>query len=125
MTMTMVPVQQMAEEISGLFSEKLAIRGRTLAAQARKARRFLPKAVRADAAFLSESVKLADHPKLARRIDPTRAQAAYENCKRHLEAVDPAERRKSMWLGIVTSVAWAIFVVIVLFVVVLVWRGFV
>ncbi len=104
--------------------EKLSVRGRNLKVQAGRARRFLPKSVRSDAVFLSESVKLAENPKLLRMLDQARLDAAYQNCTRFLNGIDPSERRKAMLLSIITRLAFVVVVVFALVVTLLAWRGF-
>lgn len=104
--------------------EKLSVRGRSLKVQAERARRFLPKSVRSDAIFLSDSVKIGENPKLLRMLDQARLDAAYRNCTQYLKGIDPSERRKAMWLGILTSLALVVVVVFTLVVTVLTWRGF-
>ncbi|MEP3295230.1 MAG: hypothetical protein ABJO27_01860 [Pseudoruegeria sp.] len=122
--MTSIPVADMVDEVSALMREKLSIRGRSLAAQAGKARRILPKSVRADAVYLSKTVLIAENPKLLRMIDQTRVEAAYRNCVRSLTAIDPKIRRKEMWLSIMNRLALVIVAVFALVVTTLVWRGY-
>lgn len=118
-------MHQIVDEISGLLDDKLRVRGKTLAAQIRKAGRRLPRAVRRDATYIVQSMALTDNPKLSRMVDHKKLQRARANIVRHLEGVDLSEQRRTAALNMVASVAFVILVTGILVLFVLVQRGFV
>ena len=120
-----VTIQQMADRVSALLEQKLGVRGRTLDERIRKARWRLPRAIRAEARFLETAAAQAQHPKLRVQIDEGRVARAHDACVRFLQSVDRAARRRAMLLGMASSVAFSIFSVGVLVLVVLYWRGFI
>lgn len=118
-------MHQIVDEISALLDDKLRVRGKTLAAQVRKAGRRLPRAVRRDATFIVQSMALTDNPKLARMVDHKKLQRARANIVRHLEGVNLSEQRRTAALNMVASIAFVILFTGILVLFVLVQRGFV
>ncbi len=114
-----------AGEISTLLEDKLRVRGKTLAAQLRKAGRRLPRGVRRDATFIVQSSVLTDNPKLARMVDSKKLRQAHRNVVSHLEKVDLSQQRRTAALNMIASIAFAILFTAVLVLFVLVQRGFV
>jgi hypothetical protein len=121
--MSAVTIQQMADRVAALLEQKLHVRGRTLGDKIRKAGGRLPRAIRAEARFLDVAAAQAQNPKLLMQIDDGRVAQAYDACVRFLGAVDRAERRRAMLLGMASSIAFSIFAVGVLVLAVLYWRG--
>ena len=121
--MSAVTIIQMADRVSALMEERLSVRGRTLAEQVRKAGRRLPRKVREAAGYLAEAGEMAQNPKLLVRVDEGDVAAAYDICLRHLGGVNRGGRRKSALLGAAASAAFGIFVVMVLAIGVIYWRG--
>ncbi|MGO4913869.1 hypothetical protein [Pseudogemmobacter sp. W21_MBD1_M6] len=117
-------VQEQAEHISALLRDKLGMRGKDLEARLRKAGRLVPRRVRSDALFLAQASKLAANPKLVKMIDPARANAAYDACVRHFEAIDVAARRRNQFLNWLGGIAFMVLVLFAAIITVLVWRGF-
>ena len=87
------------------MAERLRVRGRTLDDKLRRARRLLPRRVAREAAYLAQAQHICGAPKLARRIDPARLDAAHRAVTEYLRSVDPKERRKDRLLGILGVVA--------------------
>lgn len=98
-------VMRRLAETEALMAERLRIRGRTLDDKLRRARRLMPRRVAREAAYLAEAQHLCGAPKLARRIDPARLDAAHRVVTDYLRSVDPKERRKDRILGILGVVA--------------------
>lgn len=96
------------DEIDTLLAERLRVRGLTLADKVRKAGRSLPRAISREAAYLAEAQQFAQAPKLARRIDESRVEAAHQAVVQYLRTVDPKEQRKDRILGILGIVAFNI-----------------
>ncbi len=121
--MSAVTTQQMADRVAALMEERLGVKGKTLADKLRKAGRRLPAAVRAEARFLDTAAAQAQNPKLLMQLDEARVAQAYDTCIRFLNAVDTSARRRALVMGILTSMAFSLFVVGLLFLAVLYWRG--
>lgn len=106
------------DPLSVLMHERLGIRGRDLRAQVRRAGRLLPKRLRREAHTILKARRAADHPKLARQVDTARVARAEAALTEHLNAIDPAERRKDriLWaLGKLSALGIAIFILLVWF----------
>jgi len=116
-------IQQKADRVAALMAKQLHVRGTTLSDTLRKGAGKLPKAVRAEARFLETAAAQAQHPKLLVQIDDRRVAQAYDACVRFLTGVDRKARRRAMLAGMVSSIAFSLFAVGVLFLAVLYWRG--
>jgi hypothetical protein len=117
-------IQQKADRVAALMAKQLHVRGTTLSDTLRKGAGKLPKAVRAEARFLETAAAQAQHPKLLVQIDDGRVAQACDACVRFLNNVDRKARRRAMLAGMASSIAFSLFVVGVLFLAVLYWRGF-
>jgi hypothetical protein len=118
-------IQQKADRVAALMAKQLRVRGTTLSDTLRKGAGKLPKAVRAEARFLETAAAQAQHPRLLVQIDDGRVAQAYDACLRFLNGVDRKARRRAMLAGMASSIAFSLFVVGVLFLAVLYWRGLV
>jgi hypothetical protein len=116
-------IQQKADRVAALMAKQLHVRGTTLSDTLRKGAGKLPKAVRAEARFLETAAAQAQHPKLLVQIDDGRVAQAHDACVRFLTGVDRKARRRAMLAGMVSSIAFSLFAVGVLFLAVLYWRG--
>ncbi len=121
--MSAITITQMADRISALLEERLSVRGRTFSDKLRKAGRRLPRKVRLAATYLADAGEMAQNPKLLVRVDETEVAAAYDICIRHLRGVNRGERRKSAIVGAAASAAFGLFVVMLLAIGVIYWRG--
>jgi hypothetical protein len=122
--MSGVSVQQMADRVAELMEERLRVRGDGLPAKLRRGGRFLPRKVRAQAAYLAEAAARAQVPRLQLQIDHTKVTTAYDTCVRHLKPLGRGARRRALALDVMTSLAAVVLVTGVLVLAVLVWRGF-
>jgi len=104
-------IQQMADRVAALMDEKLHVRGRTLGDRLRKGAGKLP--------------AQAQHPRLLVQIDDARVARAFDACLRYLNGVDRKARHRAMLAAMASSIAFSLFVVAVLFLAVLFWRGLV
>jgi hypothetical protein len=118
-------LEQMVDEVREGLQSALQVRGKSLEVQVRRAGRRLPRSIRSDAAYLAQSVGLAQNPKLAKMIDMSRVQRAHAAVLAHLETIDLASERKTAALNMIASIAFALLVTGVLVLFVLVQRGFV
>jgi hypothetical protein len=123
--MSSVAIQQMADRVAQLLEERLGIGGRDLGAGLRKGGRLLPRRVRDSAQLLADAAVKAKNPKLVAQIDMGAVSDAYDACVKHLMAIDPAERRRSVFSGMVGFVGGGIFLLAIGIIAVLVWRGFI
>ncbi|NJM83606.1 MAG: hypothetical protein HC844_15035 [Tabrizicola sp.] len=118
-----VAIQQMADRVSQLMDEKLAVRGKGLRTKLRRGGRQLPRRVQEAAMSLADAAQRAQHPKLLQLIDMTKIAEDYDICVRHLGAIDAADRRRKVMMGAVSSIAFGLLVFIALVVGFLLWRG--
>lgn len=122
--MSAVTIQQMAERISALLTERMSIKGRDLADKLSRASRRLPRKVRVAAQALSEAAEQSYNPKLLLQIDEEAVARNYDICLRHLNALNRGYRLRGMILGLSTSILFSLLAVVGLVVGVLIWRGF-
>lgn len=113
------------EKIAHLMEERLDLRGNGFEAKLAKAGRLLPRKLRREGALLVEAQSLAQHPKLGRRIDERRLKKALRVFERYLKRVDAETRRANAWIYWLAGNALSFFIIIVLVLVVLAWRGLV
>jgi hypothetical protein len=122
--MTGVTVQEMAGQVADLMEARLGLRGDGLAAKLRRGRRVLPRRIRREAEFLVQAAEREQMPKLQVQLDKTRIADAYEICIGHLKPLGAKERRRTLFLDMLTGIGTAVFVAMVLVILVLAWRGF-
>jgi hypothetical protein len=123
--MTAETLQDQADEISTLMATKLRVKGASLERQLQKAGRRLPKKRRQDIENLLEAQQLMGNPKLERMVDMTAISEGSGRVIGHLQTLDPWERFKDRWLGILGAIALALIVTFILVVYVLWKRGLV
>ncbi|MFV2034264.1 MAG: hypothetical protein ACC631_03990 [Halocynthiibacter sp.] len=104
-------IEAKAEEVFELMGKRLPVGGKTLGQRTRKAGRLLPRGIRQEARFLAEAADLSRNPKLVKMIDPGRVDRAHLACLRHLQNIDVAERRRTYFLGVLSSIGFAVFTV--------------
>lgn len=121
--MTGVTVQEMAGQVADLMEARLGLRGDGLAAKLRRGRRVLPRRIRREAEFLIHAAEQEQMPKLKIQLDQARIAAAYDICMGHLKPLGATERRRALFLDMLTGIGTAVFVAIVLVVLLLAWRG--
>jgi hypothetical protein len=122
--MSMVAIQQMADRVAQLLEEKLGIGGRDLAAKLRRGKRLLPRKVREAADRLATAAEKARNPKLMGQVDMGQVADAYDVCVRHLAAIDPAERRRGTFAGMVESVGIGVLIFGAVVGGIMVWIGY-
>jgi nitrate/nitrite-specific signal transduction histidine kinase len=111
--------------VRDLMEKHLGIRAKRLDLALRKAGRRLPKHVQAAAQQIVDAERMAEVPKLARRIDPATLAAAERDVAAYLKTIDHAEERKTRLLNRLAGVAFNLLLVTVLLLVFLRWRGLV
>jgi hypothetical protein len=84
--------------LQGALRDKLHLRGATFERQVHRAGRLLPRRQRRAAATLLGARDWMGHPRLARLLDRRDVDAAFADLNRHLDRIDPRERRKTALL---------------------------
>ena len=115
---------EMAAALAQLLHRKLGARGDGLEAKLRRAGRKLPRRIRRLALEIVAAEKLEAHPRLARQTDKAALARAFAAVAKHLDAIDLAERRRGLILGILGSVALALLTIFAALTAFLVWRGY-
>ena len=123
--MSAVTIQQMADRVSALMEERLAVRGATLVDKVRKGGRLLPRKVRLAAERLAVAGANAQNPRLLLQIDEGVVSKDYDICVRHLTAINAGAGMRRLLGSMVTSVAFGLLMLGVAVIAVLKWRGFV
>ena len=116
--------QERADRVAEMIEQHLGIRGKSLENKLRRAGRMLPKSIHQNAAVLVDAVRLQNSPKLARRIDETSVENAYDICEKYLSAVNAADRRKGKLISFLSTNALNLIVITAAVIAVLMWRGF-
>jgi hypothetical protein len=119
----MSDIKAQTEALAAQMKQKLGIRGRDFPAAVARARHRWPRGVHRHAERLAEALPHADHPRLALTLDRDGLDRSAQIVRDHLDAIDLAERRKDLWLGIAASIALGLIVIFAAAVTVLVWRG--
>lgn len=117
--------RRIGARLSALGEQKLGIRGASIVRLSRKAAPRLPRAVRRDLRRVAEAAPLADHPRLRLTLDARELKRAGARVEAHLAGIDPADRRKGWWLGLLGGMAFNILLAFALLIVLLLWRGFI
>ncbi|WP_238364230.1 hypothetical protein [Mesobacterium pallidum] len=112
-------------QLDTLLSQKLGLRRGPLDRRAARAGRRLPRAVRRDITYLGQAGRLAGHPVLSARFAPHEVAAAHARAVARLESIDVADRRKGALLSFLAVVSVNLFVLILLVLGLLRWRGLV
>lgn len=111
-----------AQALQDRLKETYGVRAKTLESALRKTGRRLPRRLQKQAKYIVESQSLAGHPKLSRFIDHAAVNQTFDAISEHLDAVDPAEKRKDYWLTIAGTLALCVLILGAAFVSLLVWR---
>ena len=115
--------QRRIEDLETLMQAKLGGSGKTLSTRFRRAGRSLPRRVQRAGRVITEAQKVAANPKLARLQNPKALAAAFSEVTNHLETIDPADRRKGMFLGVLGGLVFNLILLIAGVLLVLRWQG--
>lgn len=113
----------LARELETRLDDKLGLRKGAFPARVKRAGRRIPKWVHREAAVISEALTLDAHPKLRRRIDVAQVQRAHDRIRQHLDAIDPADRRLGLILGMLGALAFNLLLFAALVLGFLKWQG--
>ena len=118
-------IEEMADSLSVLFGQRLKVYGPTFDIRVQRAKARLPRSVHRAALEVAAAHQIAQSPKLRVQLDHDAIASAYDLCFTHLRGLNRAKRRKGVILDTAARIAFALLAVIVLWVSVLHWRGFV
>ena len=116
-------MQAKLSRASELVAEKIGPRGPDLKRQVKRAGRRLPRAVRHDLLVLAHAADLVAHPRLRAQGNADTIGQAFTRATEHLEAIDPADRRRGALLSWLAANALNLIAIFVIVVLVLRWRG--
>lgn len=115
---------KMEYELAQLLAQKHGLTKGLFDMRLKKALRRAPREVQKAAdGFLLARAQMGN-PKLMRLMDPVRAEADFQTLRGHFRAIDVADRRKGLVLGILGSVSFNLLVVAAALLIWLVWRGY-
>lgn len=121
--MSAISIQQMAERVAQLMEHRLGARGDGLQAKLKSRGRSLPRKVRHAADALAQAADFAQNPKLLLQIDHAELARNYDTCLRHLGGLKPRAGWLDGILALAVSVATTLFVVALLVLGLMRWRG--
>ncbi|TNF23291.1 MAG: hypothetical protein EP318_00960 [Rhodobacteraceae bacterium] len=116
-------IQARKAALAQLMGEKLRVGGGSFEHKLKRAGRLLPRWARRDAARLIEAGQMAGNPRLARQIDVRALDAAQARLTRYLQALDLAERRKTLRINLAAGIAFKILLVAAVFILVARWQA--
>jgi len=116
-------IEAIEARVLAALRSKLSVRSKSLTKAMKRAGRRLPREAHRAAAVLTDARRDVANPKLARLVDPASLHAAEETITRHLDKIDPSERRKDALLSMAGAQALNLLGVGVLVLGLLAWRG--
>lgn len=122
----MIDTEQFQGKISELqkaLSDKMRLRGPTLERQLRHAGRRLPRRPRRAAAIILGAQDWMAHPKLARVLDMSQVNIAFDDLHRHLDKLNPEEARKTALLRLLGGMVLNLMALAGLIYALLRWQG--
>ncbi|MDN5786272.1 hypothetical protein [Pseudorhodobacter sp.] len=122
--MGVVSIQQMADRVSSLLTERMQVKGRDLGEKVKRAARRLPRRVRVAAEGLALAAEQSQHPKLLLQINEETVAENYDICVKHLSTLNKGHKMRGVLLGLSTSILFSLVAVVALVLCVLIWRGF-
>lgn len=103
----------MAEELAETMARQLRLRGGRLADVTSRAGRKLPRHLHEEARAIIEAEMLAEHPKLAHRVDPRRLRKAERKLRQFLDKQNPGAERRAEILDRLAAVVFIVFAIAV------------
>ncbi len=116
--------ERQVAELSKELQSKLRLRKASFATLVSRSRNRLPRSVFKNAMTLVEAEEFAHHPKLNRTLDFAALTKAARVVSDHLDSIDLADQRKGRILSTLGSVSINLIAVVILFIAVLMWRGY-
>ncbi|MCK0137946.1 hypothetical protein [Aliiroseovarius sp. F47248L] len=116
-------IRARTDRLAQLLEQRLDIRGTGFETKLRRAGRLLPRHLRRDGARLVEAMKLSDHPRLGRQVDPKQLEKSADAIERYLLSLDAWDRRRGIAVSFSASVLLNLLILIALVAGILLWRG--
>jgi len=116
-------IQGLIDGVTARLQAKLGVGGADLGRTLARARHRLPNRIRQKARLLAQAEPLAAHPQLRLTLDLTPLQEAADEINAHLDTIDPGERRRGWWLGLLGGLVFNLLLLAVLLLVLARWRG--
>jgi hypothetical protein len=121
--MSAASIQQMADRVADLMEDRLGARGTGLTAKMKSRGGALPRKVRLAATGLANAADMAQNPKLLLQLNHETIARDYDICLKHLTAMKRRSRLLDGTLAIAASIALSLFLVVVLGLALMRWRG--
>lgn len=115
----------MSEELAGVMSRQLRVRGGRLADVAARAGRKLPRHLHVEAQAIIEAETLSAHPKLSHRVDARRLKKAERKLRAFLDKQDPKAERRAEFLDRLAAIVFIVFVIVLGAFFFALWRGYI
>ena len=109
--------------LTAAFREKLGVRSASLPQALKRSKRLLPRPVRASGAVLVDAQQKLNHPKIARQLDSTVIERAFQTVEAHLKAIATKERRKDARLRWLALMILNMALIAALLIAILRWQG--
>lgn len=116
-------IEMRSKRVRSALEGAFGVRARTLDKALRKTGRRLPKRLRADARLIVEAEAANGNPRRLRQFDTGALDRAEGSVVTWLDAVDRADRRKGMWIGIGAMIGFNLLIAIAGVVVWMWWTG--
>jgi len=111
------------DALRGQLRDVYRTKGRDLAHDLHRARRFLPRRLRKAGEVLVSAQSQLGHPRLEAMVDFAELRSAHDRIAEHLETIDVGAKRHRRMLGMFGLLAFNVIFVAVCFVVWMVWAG--
>ena len=112
-----------ADELAQEICAKLRMRGGSLHKTLLRAGRALPRRLRNELEYITESQRRGRNPRFAPQINFMRVEQARRDTLEYLSKIDPRATRRNYVFGILFNLGLAVFLSGVLWVLALVWLG--
>lgn len=116
-------VSEMSADLAETMARQLRLRSGRFADVAARAGRKLPRHLQAEAQAIVEAQTLAEHPKLAYRIDEKRLKRAERKLRAFLDKQNPRAERRAEILDRLAAIVFVIFVAVLGVFLIALWRG--
>ncbi|WP_170134551.1 hypothetical protein [Salipiger aestuarii] len=108
-----------------VFDDKLKLRRGAFDVRAARARKALPRPLRADLEKVMAARRMVGHPRQARLVDGAAVRRSADRIETHLRGLDLTNRRKGAALSLLASLMIDALVVGAVVLGLLLWRGFI
>lgn len=117
-------ITRIETELGKLLAEKHGLKDGPLEQRLRKALRRSPRRIRRAAEGVVRAQMQMGSPKLMRQLEPEALNRDFRILLNHFKAIDVADRRKGMILGMLGGLSFNLLAAFALLLFLLLWRGF-